>query len=77
MGLKIPGDVSLISFDEQPYSAYLGTPLTTIEQKKFEMGELAVNVILRYIENKVSNNKPVSMKLKTSLIIRESVKNLN
>jgi DNA-binding LacI/PurR family transcriptional regulator len=41
------------------------------------MGELAVNVILRYIENKVSNNKPVSMKLKTSLIIRESVKNLN
>jgi LacI family transcriptional regulator len=77
MGLKIPDDVSLISFDEQPYSAYLETPLTTIAQKKCEMGELAVNLILRYIEHKVDNNKPVSMKLKTNLIIRESVKNLN
>ena len=77
MGLKIPDDVSLICFDEQPYSAYLETPLTTIEQKKSEMGELAVNVILRYIQHKVKNNKPVSMKLKTSLIIRKSVKNLN
>jgi LacI family transcriptional regulator len=77
MGLRIPDDVSLVSFDEQPYSAYLGTPLTTIEQKKSEMGELAVNVILRYIEHKVNNKKPVSMKIKTNLIIRESVKNLN
>ena len=41
------------------------------------MGELAVNIILRYIENKVNNSKPVGMKIKTNLIIRESVKNLN
>jgi LacI family transcriptional regulator len=77
MGLKIPDDLSLICFDEQPYSAFLETPLTTIEQKKSEMGELAVNVILRYIQKRTNNNKPVSMKLKTNLIIRKSVKNLN
>ncbi len=77
MGLSIPEDVSLISYDEQPYSAYLGTPLTTIEQKKSELGQLAVSVITKLIENKGFKVKPVSMKLKTTLIIRKSVKNLN
>lgn len=76
MGLRIPDDVSLISYDEQPYSAYLGTPLTTIEQKKSELGQLAVSVITKYIENKEYRNKPVNMKLKTNLIIRRSVINL-
>ena len=77
IGMKIPDDVSLISYDEQIYSAYLGTPLTTIEQKKSELGELAVNVITKYIENDQYKKKSVNMKLKTNLIIRKSVKNLN
>ncbi len=73
-GLSIPDDISLISYDEQPYSAYLGTPLTTIEQKKRELGELAVNVITKYIEKKEYRKKVLAMKLKTNLIIRKSVK---
>jgi LacI family transcriptional regulator len=77
IGLKIPDQVSLISFDEQPYSAYLGTPLTTIEQKKIEMGQIAVSVIIKDIECKPEEMKPVKMKIKTNLIVRESVKNLN
>ena len=74
MGLNIPHDVSLISYDEQPYSAHLGTPLTTIEQKKKEMGQLAVNYLVKNIDNKELKNKPFNIKLKTSLIIRSSVK---
>jgi len=78
IGLKIPDDVSLICFDEQPYSAFLNTPLTTIEQKKSEIGQIAVNVIINEMENKSEENrKSVKMKIKTNLIIRESVKNLN
>ncbi len=77
MDLRIPDDVSLISYDEQPYSAYLGTPLTTIEQKKSELGQLAVSVITKFIENEDYRKKPLNMKLKTNLIIRKSVKNLN
>jgi LacI family transcriptional regulator len=78
IGLKIPDDVSLICFDEQPYSAFLSTPLTTIEQKKYEIGQIAVNVIIKEMENKSEENrKTVKMKIKTNLIIRESVKNLN
>jgi len=74
MGLNIPHDVSLISYDEQPYSAHLGTPLTTIEQKKKEMGQLAVNYLIKNIDNEELKGKPFNIKLKTSLIIRSSVK---
>jgi len=78
--LKIPEDVSLICFDEQPYSAFLETPLTTIEQKKNEMGQIAVNVIINEMEKKKdgeNKGKSVKIKIKTTIIKRESVKNMN
>ncbi len=74
MGLQIPQDISLVSFDEQPYSAFLGTPMTTIDQKKSEMGQLSVDVLLKYINNEEYRKKMVNMTLKTNLIIRDSVK---
>lgn len=76
IGIKIPEDLSLISFDEQPYSAYLGTPMTTISQKKSEMGQFAVDILINQINDTEYNNKSVNMKLKTTLIIRNSVKNI-
>jgi LacI family transcriptional regulator len=76
MGLKIPDDISLISFDEQPYSAFLATPMTTVDQKKSEIGQLAVNVLLKYIGNKEYRKKLVHMTLKTNLIVRNSVKRI-
>jgi LacI family transcriptional regulator len=76
MGLKIPDNLSLISFDEQPYSAFLATPMTTVDQKKSEIGQLAVNVLLKYIDNKEYRKKLVHMTLKTNLIIRNSVRNI-
>lgn len=75
MSLKIPADVSLVSFDEQPYSAYLGTPMTTVNQKKSEIGQLAIDVLFKYIMNK-EYRQVVYMKLKTELIVRDSVRNL-
>lgn len=77
MGLKIPENLSLISFDEQPYSAFLGTPMTTIAQKKSEMGQLAVDILLKYITNKEYRKKVINITLKTNLIIRNSVKKLS
>lgn len=73
--LHIPRDVSLVSFDEQSYSAYLTTPLTTVEQPRDEIARLALQHLLKQIENQT--NKPeTSVMLKPRLIIRESVKKL-
>jgi LacI family transcriptional regulator len=74
-GMRIPEDISLISFDEQPYSAFLGTPMTTVNQKKSEIGQIAIDVLLKFILKK-EYKKGVYMKLKTDLIVRDSVKSL-
>ncbi len=73
---KIPDDISLISFDEQPYSAYLGTPMSTIDQQKHEIGKLAVQHLLEMIEND-AYTIDLKIYIPTRLIERESVKNIH
>lgn len=73
--LMIPSDISLVSFDEQPYSAYLSTPLTTIEQPRDEIALLSLRLLLEQIEN--PGKKPeAGIMLKPRLIIRESVRRM-
>jgi len=74
--LKLPDDISIVSFDEEPYSAYLSTPMTTIAQQKNEMGTIAVRLLINQIEskNRLHTDKII---LPTKLIKRKSVKNIN
>lgn len=72
----IPDDVSLISFDEQPYSAHLGTPMTTIDQQKNEMGFHSVDYLIKMIENQHSENQ-LCIRLPTKLIKRDSIRKLS
>ena len=46
---NIPEDMSLVSFDDTPYSAYLATPITTVAQTHAEMGEYAVKLLFDQI----------------------------
>ncbi len=73
-GLSVPDDISIVSFDEQPYSAFLTCPMTTVEQPREEIGKLAFLNLLEMI-NKESRKKTENLVLKPRLIIRESVKN--
>ncbi len=74
-GLKVPVDMSVVSFDEQPYSAFLACPMTTVEQPREEIGKLALDILLKSI---VEGNPESSagIKLLPRLIKRESVKKL-
>jgi LacI family transcriptional regulator len=73
--LRVPDDVSLLSFDEQPYSAYLATPLTTVAQQYAEMGSIAVKLLLDWLQppHRVPDAR---MLLPTTLIQRASVKKI-
>ena len=46
-GRRIPGDVSLVGFDDVPEAAYLHPALTTIRQDFDEMGTRGVRLLLR------------------------------
>lgn len=72
-GLKIPDDVSMISFDDQPYSRFLSTPMTTVSQQTTEIGQIAIKLLIDQIESK----RQIDTKgifLPTKLIVRDSVK---
>ncbi len=46
-GLSIPGDMSLVGYDDIASAAYLSPPLTTVRIPKVEMGTLAGQTIMQ------------------------------
>jgi LacI family transcriptional regulator len=45
-GRRVPHDVSLVGFDDQPSAAYTCPPLTTVRQPTIEMGMAAARALL-------------------------------
>lgn len=70
MGLTIPEQLSVVGYDNLPISEYLIPSLTTIHQKKQEMGEECAKLLLSKIEG--DTRPPVDIILPPELIIRES-----
>ncbi|PRY29342.1 LacI family DNA-binding transcriptional regulator [Pseudosporangium ferrugineum] len=50
LGLSVPGDVSVVGFDDSPVMACTDPPLTTIRQPVDAMGRAAVSLLLHQIE---------------------------
>ena len=71
LGLKIPEDLAIVGFDDTNFSSNSKIRLTTVSQRKYEMGERGVQILIDLIENQESDyiNKVV---LEPRLIIRES-----
>jgi LacI family transcriptional regulator len=67
-GLKIPGDVSLIGFDDLYHSIYVAPPLSTIHQPAYELGRLTASSILQML----AGTKPTAVMPAPELIVRES-----
>jgi LacI family transcriptional regulator len=68
-GLRVPDDISIIGFDDQPGSAYMIPPLTTVHFPAVEMGQIAARAILDLLKGK-SFTPPT---FEAELVIRESV----
>ena len=71
--IKVPEEVSIISFDEDGYSSLLKTPMTTISQPKEELGKTAFKIFLEQMESD-KKLKQKNTLLLTKLIVRDSVK---
>ena len=69
-GLRIPHDISIISFDDFPWSISLNPPLTAIAQPTQEIGAKAANLLM---DRLVDNTKPPqTLILESNLVVRES-----
>ena len=69
-GLSVPHDVAIAGFDDLPVAAYIDPTLTTVRRSVRESGELAVQLLVRRIEEP---DAPVEqIVLPTELVIRRS-----
>jgi LacI family transcriptional regulator len=50
LGVRIPEQLALVGFDDNPFSAYLRPPLTTIRQPFSEMGFKAMELLLTMVD---------------------------
>jgi LacI family transcriptional regulator len=70
LGLSVPGDLSVIGFDNVPESALTEPGLTTIEQPIQRMGFEAVRMLVGLIDQTWSG--PMQLTLPTALVARQS-----
>jgi LacI family transcriptional regulator len=71
--LRIPEDVAIVGFDNvEMLAAQIHPPLTTIELPLFEMGQLAIRMLLGEVET-TQDGRPVQYVMECPLIMRRSV----
>lgn len=73
--ILIPDEISLLTFDDNPYLDYIEPPLTRISQPIEDICKIAVKLLISRINEKELISKRVL--LKTRLIVKDSVRNLN
>ncbi len=71
-GIRVPEDVSIIGFDDQPTSAFMTPPLTTVRQPALAMGRSAARSLIEMLQGTDFRPEP----LQSELVIRESVSRL-
>lgn len=74
-GYKIPGDISVIGFDDIPYASVSSPALTTVRVQRQIMGQQSVYHLIRMIEDRQFT--PLKTSITGKLVVRESVKSLN
>ncbi|MGA3263997.1 MAG: LacI family DNA-binding transcriptional regulator [Terracidiphilus sp.] len=71
VGLFVPGDVSVVGFDDIQSAAYSTPYLTTVRQPLMEMGRRGAQVLLERIANR-EKEYPAEIVMAPELVIRES-----
>jgi len=69
-GLRVPGDVSVVGFDDIQWAAFNTPSLTTVRQPLGKMGEIAAETIISKIEN--DREHPSEIAIEPTLMVRES-----
>jgi LacI family transcriptional regulator len=71
-GLRVPGDVAVVGYDDIRYAEFMEVPLTTVALPKYEMGQQAAQLLFELIEASDADNEPRRIMLEPQLIVRAS-----
>ncbi|ADN02784.1 GntR family transcriptional regulator [Spirochaeta thermophila] len=70
-GLSVPGDVSILGFDDSEYAHYAEIPLTSLVHPKEELGRKAADLLFEAIDS--GDRSPRVVKLVPGIVERESM----
>lgn len=70
-GRRVPEDVAIIGFDDEPFAAHLPIPLSTIHQP-LEIGAVAYEMLMEQIQTPAEERQPIQRLLAPSLVVRAS-----
>jgi LacI family transcriptional regulator len=68
--LQVPGDLSIVGFDDTADADLVRPALTTVRQPLAEMGRMGVSLLIRLLEN--HQLEALHVELATQLVVRES-----
>lgn len=71
MGLEVPGDLALVSFDDLFLASFRNIQLTTVQIPRYEMAQQATNILLDRIDGMGPPGK-IKIVLPTQLIVRKT-----
>jgi len=71
-GIKIPEQISVVGFDDEPHSSYFIPPLTSVWQPVYDMGMLAARILLQRLNGEGKNDELRYELLKPELMVRKS-----
>jgi len=71
-GLDIPGDISVIGFDDIHLAQMMMPPLTTIQMSRFALAKAAVAALRAHVEEPEKAAARQEIPIPTELVIRES-----
>lgn len=70
-GFYVPRNIAVAGFDDLPFSSLIKPPLTTIRQPTYEIGEIAVTLLMERIQGKIQG-RARKIILPGELVVRES-----
>lgn len=73
LGLRVPEDLSLVSFDDQPWAEWISPPLTTIAQPVEDLGAKAMDLFFQQLDAPSTQGEAKQIRLPMTLIERQSV----
>ena len=74
-GIRIPDDIAIIGVANEPFDAYLATPLSSVELNQQRMGEQTAKILIARVKNddETPLETPAHTIIKHDLILRESM----
>ena len=74
MGIRVPDDIGICGFTNGYRAIACDPMLTTVEQRGFQVGEEAANILIRQVEGLIPKDKVERRVVRTKLIVRGTTK---